>query len=112
MPSTSPATRLPGSLAVPRTLAPELLRLARERQAAGQLVEAADGYAAAATAAEREGDENTLAQALRLQAVVVHIRGDSSRARALCARSSAVARGLGHRRLVAEALNTMGGLEL
>jgi len=112
MPSTFPATRSPGSLAPSRTLAPELLRLSRERQAAGQLVEAADGYAATTTAAEREGDGSTLAQALRLQAVVVHIRGDSSRARALCARSSAVARGLGDSRLVAEALNTMGGLEL
>jgi putative nucleotidyltransferase with HDIG domain len=103
---------LPGSSLLPPALAPELLRLARERQTAGDLVEAADGYAAAAGAAEREGDGQVLAQALRLHAVVVHLRGDSSRARALCARSSAVARGLGHSRLVAEALNTMGGLEL
>lgn len=94
------------------SLAPELLRLARERQAAGSLLEAADGYAASAAAAERDGDGVTLAQALRLQAVVVHLHGDCSRASALCARSSAVARGLGDHRLVAEALNTMGGLEL
>jgi len=111
MPSTFPATPLPGNVAS-QQLAPELLRLARERQAAGQLLDAADGYATTAATAEREGDGNTLAQALRLQAVVLHIRGDSSRARALCARSSAVARGLGDSRLVAEALNTMGALEL
>lgn len=110
--STSPATPLPGKTAAQPALAPELLRLARERQAAGRLPEAADGFAAAAGAAEREGDGGVLAQALRLQAVVVHLRGDSSRARALCARSSAIARGLGDSRLVAEALNTMGGLEL
>lgn len=104
---------LPGStLLVQPALALELLRLARERQTAGHLVEAADGYAAAAAAAEREADGSTLAQALRFQAVVVHLRGDSSRARALCARSSSVARGLGDDRLVSEALNTMGGLEL
>src|SRR5690242_12080125 len=99
MPSTFPATPSPGNVAS-RTLAPELLRLARERQAAGQLLDAADGYATTAAAAEREGDGNTLAQALRLLAVVLHIRGDSSRARALCARSSAIARGLGDSRLV------------
>jgi len=103
---------LPGSPATQGGLAPELLRLARERETAGQLPEAAEGCAAAAAAAEREGDGSTLAQALRLQAVVAHIRGDSSRARALCARSSSVARGLGDDRLVCEALNTMGGLEL
>src|SRR6266540_1545856 len=103
---------LPGSTLAQPALAPELLRLARERQIAGELVEAVDGYAVAAAAAEREGDGSTLAQALRLQAVVVHIRGDSSRARALCARSSSIARGLGDERLVSEALNTMGGLEL
>jgi putative nucleotidyltransferase with HDIG domain len=103
---------LPGSTLAQPALAPELLRLARERQIAGQLMEAVDGYAAAAAAAEREGDGSTLAQALRLQAVVVHSLGDSSRAHALCARSSSVARGLGDERLVSEALNTMGGLEL
>ena len=113
--STSLATPLPGSAAkaAPRVpLARELLKLAREREAKGLTGDAAGGYDATIAAAEREGDLTTFVEALRLRAVLHHFRNEPERARALAEHSRAKAVELGSRRLEAEALNVIGGLEL
>src|SRR6185295_10092485 len=85
---------------------------ARARERAGCLPEAITHYEAAIAEAERAGDERVLAEALRRLAVVRHHRGESSAARALCHRSREVAMRGGDTLLAAEALNTLGGLDL
>jgi tetratricopeptide (TPR) repeat protein len=106
---------LPGSAVGSRRCFPfarELLKLARERAAKGLNDDAAGGYDAAIAAAERETDLATLAEALRLRAVLHHHRNESARARELAERSRGAAVALGDARLEAEALNVIGGLEL
>jgi putative nucleotidyltransferase with HDIG domain len=92
--------------------AAEALREARAREVAGCLAEAAEGYQAAVTVAEEVGAHSVLAEALRRLAILRHHRDDSDEARALCRRSYAVARGIGDARLSAEALNTLGCLDV
>jgi putative nucleotidyltransferase with HDIG domain len=90
----------------------DLLQDARDRERAGCIPEAIAGYEAAIAAAER-GDERTiLVEALRRLAIVRHHRDESGRARELCRRSYEVAREIGNDALAAEALNTLGGLDL
>jgi tetratricopeptide (TPR) repeat protein len=106
---------LPGSaVAAPSggPFARELLRLARERADRGLAEDAAGGYEAAMAAAERERDLATLAEALRLRAVLHHHRNEPERARALADRSRATAIEAGSSRLEAEALNVLGGLDI
>jgi tetratricopeptide (TPR) repeat protein len=96
-----------------RTSSPEwLLQIAREYDRKGYLQETAGAYDAAITAATGAGDRRVAAEALRRLAVVRCRRQENDAARALCARSEAVAREAGDDRLVAEALNTAGGIEL
>src|SRR5439155_6763785 len=89
-----------------------LLQIARAYDRKGHLHETITGYEAAIGAAEAAGDVATAAEALRRLAVVRHRREETAEARALCARSEAVARAAGHNGLIAEALNTAGGLDL
>jgi putative nucleotidyltransferase with HDIG domain len=65
-----------------------------------------------AIAAEQSGDQVVLAEALRRLAVLRHHRSDSQKARELCRRSYEVAGKIGNEVLAAEALNTLGGVEL
>jgi len=90
----------------------DLLYEARSRERAGCLPEAIEGYEAAITTAEVTGDRTVLAEALRRLAVVRHHRNESVLARALCRRSYDEARLIGNDLLAAEALNTLGGLDL
>jgi putative nucleotidyltransferase with HDIG domain len=90
----------------------ELLREAREREREGLLAEALARYEAAVAAAEAAGDWAVLTEALRRLAIVHQQRDESARARELCSRSYDVASRLGDDVLAAEALNTMGGLNL
>jgi putative nucleotidyltransferase with HDIG domain len=85
---------------------------ARARERAGALPEAIERYQAAIVEAEQAGDERVLAEALRRLAVVRHRRGESAAARTLCGRSRDVAERGGDALLAAEALNTLGGLDL
>jgi putative nucleotidyltransferase with HDIG domain len=89
-----------------------VLHEARERERAGQIAEAVEGYEAAIAAAERAGHPDVLSEALRRLAVARHHLGDAAQARDLVHRSYAVAQEVGHRLLAAEALNTLGGLDL
>jgi tetratricopeptide (TPR) repeat protein len=96
-----------------RSSSPEwLLQIAREYDRKGHLQETAGAYEAAIAAASAAGSPRVVAEALRRLAVVHCRRQQTDAARAMCARSEAVARESGHDDLVAEALNTAGGLDL
>src|SRR5881296_1680882 len=120
--STSPIMRSLGDVRVigpadPRPLegmrrSADLLHEARERERAGCMPEAIEGYESAIAAAERSGDRTVLAEALRRLAVLRQHRDEAARARELCRRSYEVARQIGNDILAAEALNTIGGLDL
>ncbi|MBI4503778.1 MAG: tetratricopeptide repeat protein [Gemmatimonadetes bacterium] len=96
----------------PARPAADLLHDARGRERAGCIPEAIEGYQSAVAAAEKSGENTVLAEALRRLAVVRNQRDDCAKARELCRRSYEVAREMGDDLLAAEALNTMGGLEL
>jgi len=92
--------------------AADLLHEARTRERAAAIPEAIAAYEAAIAAAEPAGEQAVLAEALRRLAVVRHQRGQSADARELCHRSHAVANRARNPVLAAEALNTLGGIEL
>lgn len=92
--------------------AAERLREGRAEERAGRLSEATGCYEAAIALAEEGSDSAVMAEALRRLAVVSHHRGDSGRAFDLCRRSEDVARRAGDPVLAAEALNTLGGIEI
>jgi tetratricopeptide (TPR) repeat protein len=96
-----------------RSSSPEsLLQVAREYDRKGNLQDAAAGYEAAIATAGAAGEHRIAAEALRRLAVVHCRRQESDIARALCARSEALGRAVGDDAIVAEALNTAGGLDL
>lgn len=103
--------RDPASVGEPRGAADFLLE-ARAHERGGCLPEAIDRYLSAIAQAERSGDDRVLAEALRRLGVVRHRRDESAEARVLCERSYEVSHRLGNRVLAAEALNTLGGLDL
>jgi tetratricopeptide (TPR) repeat protein len=89
-----------------------LLSQAREYELAGSLRHADAAYNSLIVAATRQQDHATLAAAFRHRAVLAHHAGDTVRARSALQQSYAVATVLGDRRLTAETLNTLGGIEL
>jgi putative nucleotidyltransferase with HDIG domain len=106
--------RLPGDVRLRAHLAPPaaVLQQARERERAGALPEAIERYEAAIDGAERGNDWAVLAEALRRLAVVRHQRGDADPARELCLRSYGVGLRIDDPALAAEALNTLGGMDV
>ena len=92
--------------------AADLLHDARARERAACIPEAIKCYEAAIAAADRLGERAVLAEALRRLAVVRHHRNESAEARELCRRSYVVACDAGNDLLAAEALNTLGGLDV
>jgi len=108
----TPSPVLPASFSeVGRTRA--LLELARQYDRRGHAAEAASAYEAAIAALERVPSEKpALAEALRRLAVVLQRRRDMERAREACWRSHQVAVEAGTPALIAEALNTLGGLDM
>src|SRR5438067_4173627 len=107
---TFPTMPSPGDGAVSR--AGDALERARERERAGCVTEAIDGYEEAIAAAEHGGDATVLAEALRRLAILRRHRDEPALARQLCQRSYDVTHGIGHDVLAAEALNTLGGLDI
>ena len=107
-------TRLYGLqfIGAPMRPAAELLHDARGRERAGCISEAIEAYESAVAAGERNGERTVLAEALRRLAILRHRRDETPRARELCQQSYEVARGVGNDVLAAEALNTLGALEL
>jgi putative nucleotidyltransferase with HDIG domain len=96
----------------PFTPPTSVLQQARDRERAGSLPEAIERYGAAIAVAEQYGDSAVLAEALRRLAVVRHHRGEADAARELCLRSYGVARQVHDDVRAAEALNTLGGMDL
>ena len=91
---------------------PELLRQARDFETAGHVRAAEAAYDAVIVSAARQDDHEALAVAFRRRAVMAHHGGDSPLARGGLRQSYAVAAMHGNRRLMAETLNALGGLEL
>jgi tetratricopeptide (TPR) repeat protein len=90
-----------------------LVELGRRYDLSGRLDEAIGAYEAAIEGAQsKPGDGPILAEALRRLAVIMNRRGESETARTMCRRSLEVAAAAGDVALRAEALNTLGGLEL
>jgi tetratricopeptide (TPR) repeat protein len=89
-----------------------LLNQARAYELAGSFRHADAAYNALIVAATRQQDHPTLAAAFRHRAVLAHQAGDTARARSALQQSYAVATMIGDRRLTAETLNTLGGIEL
>ncbi len=106
--SVTPLVGLSGALC----RAADLLHAAREQERAGCIPEAIERYESAIEAAQRDGEHALLAEALRRLAVQRHHRSEPARARELCRRSYDVARQIGDDGLAAEALNTLGGLDV
>ena len=97
---------------VPVRSAADLLHDARARERANSIPEAVRSYEAAIAAAAEERQTAVLAESLRRLAVLRHHRNESDDARALCRKSYAVAHDAGNALLAAEALNTLGGIDL
>jgi tetratricopeptide (TPR) repeat protein len=89
-----------------------LLSQAQSYELTGSLRNAEAAYNSLIVAAARQRDTATLAVAFRRRAVLAHQAGDTVRARSALQQSYALATMLGDRRLTAETLNTLGGLEL
>ncbi|HXV85377.1 MAG TPA: HD domain-containing phosphohydrolase [Gemmatimonadales bacterium] len=107
--------RSPGNTAeavAPPMEAAGLLQEGRRRDRDGSVTEAMACYEDAIALAERSGDTRTLTAALRHLAVACHRRGERARAQDLIGRSCAVAERERDPLLLAEALNTRGGLDL
>jgi len=90
----------------------DLLHEARASERAGCVPEAIERYEAAIAGAERTDERAILAEALRRLAVLRNQRNGSALARELCRRSHAVALEIGNTVLAAEALNTLGCLDI
>jgi putative nucleotidyltransferase with HDIG domain len=97
---------------LPPRRAADILQEAREQERAGCVLEAIERYETVIAMAERNGERSVLAEALRRLAVVRQQRTDAAGARDLCRRSYDVARQIGSDLLAAEALNTLGGLNV
>lgn len=89
-----------------------LMARARTYEHSGARHEAEAAYDSLIVAAARQEEPALLAEAFRRRAVLAHQAGDSARARSGLQQSYALATLLGDRRLTAETLNTLGGLEL
>jgi putative nucleotidyltransferase with HDIG domain len=92
--------------------AADLLHEGRARERAARIPEAVASYEAAIAAADAAGELAVLGEALRRLAVIRHHHNESHEARELCGRSFSVARQAGSDILAAEALNTLGGIDL
>src|SRR5438093_1716809 len=106
---TGPMLRGPRTSGRP---AADLLHDARAQEHAARICDAIVLYEAAIAAAEGAGETAPLAEALRRLAVIRHHRNESDEARRLCHASFTVAHAAGNDLLAAEALNTLGGVEL
>ncbi len=110
MTALAPVSRRPPLGAKRRAVA--LVRAARARERAGCAPDAINCYEAAIAVAEQCGAQAVLAEALRRLAVLRHHRNQSAQARDLCRRSYEVAQAMGDDLLTAEALNSLGCLDV
>ena len=101
-----------GSPLAPVRSAADFLQEARARERAPGSREAITCYEAAISTAEVTRDHAVLAEALRRLAVLRLSHHDATAARQLCTRSYAVAQEMASAVHAAEALNTLGGIDL
>ncbi len=106
-PSPAPASSPSGE-----GLARTLLADGRQHDREGQLDQAVQAYERAITSAEEEGDDSTLAEALRTLGIARHRLSDGIAARDLVRRSRTVALAVANPLLEAEALNTLAAFDL
>ncbi|MEO7963041.1 MAG: HD domain-containing phosphohydrolase [Gemmatimonadaceae bacterium] len=92
--------------------ASDRLRLAIESDKGGQIEEAIAGYESVVADARAEGENSTLADALRRLAVAHHRRSNGAHARSLVRESHQVARSSGEELLAAQALNSLAAFDL
>src|SRR5437870_8540901 len=92
--------------------AAELLHDARAQERAARISDAIASYEAAIAAAEWSWEPAVLAEALRRLSAIRHHRNESDESRRLCHASYTVAHATGNDLLAAEALNTLGGIDL
>jgi putative nucleotidyltransferase with HDIG domain len=90
----------------------DLLQVAREQERTGCIDLALASYETVINQAERRGDLHVLAEALRRLGILQQQRDEPNTARALCVRSYNVARACANDTLAAEALNSLGGIDL
>ena len=90
----------------------DLMHEARARERAGSLPEAIQHYESAIDLAQKVSEPNILAEALRRLAEVHYKRGESNLSLELCHRSFQQARAVGNYLLAADALNTLGVIEM
>ena len=102
----------PQSVPEPSADTAELLAQARMLERTGARHGAESAYDAIIVAATRQTDQAVLAEACRRRAVLAHQAGASARARSGRRQCYVAAALIGDHRLLAEALNTLGGLEL
>ncbi|HET8713980.1 MAG TPA: HD domain-containing phosphohydrolase [Gemmatimonadales bacterium] len=102
---------LPGEAAVETRAGAAELQAARALESAC-LPDAIVRYEAAIAAAEAGREPAILAESLRALAVARHHRNETAEARRLCRKSCDVARQAGEARVAAEALNTLGAIDL
>src|SRR5213596_2615913 len=112
MTATLDTSPRPTASRTPAHPAADLLHDARAQERAARMSDAIASYEAAIAAAERAGEPALLAEALRRLAVIRHHRNESDEARRLCHASYTVAHAAGNDLLAAEALNTLGGIDL
>src|SRR5436190_863674 len=90
----------------------DLLQVAREQERTGCIEQALVSYETVIQQSERRGNLHVLAEALRRLAILQQQRDETNTARALCVRSYNVARACANDTLAAEALNSLGGIDL
>lgn len=96
----------------PTRASADWLREASERERAGLSPEAISCYQSAIASAEARGECEVLVEALRRLAVLRHRGDEFEPARALCRKSYELARQMGADVQAAEALNTLGAMDL
>ncbi|MGH7718229.1 MAG: HD domain-containing phosphohydrolase, partial [Gemmatimonadaceae bacterium] len=89
----------------------QLLRDGREQERAGRMAEAMSSYQEAVQHAQREGELEVMAEAVRRLGVIHYRRQNLAEARTCCERSYSIAIGVGNDLLAAEALNALAGME-
>lgn len=108
---STPESKPAGRVREPRQIQ-AVLREARDRERSGCTAAALERFERAVAMAEECEDRRALSQSLRGLAVALHRRGNRTRGRHLAGRSYDVARDIGDQLLAAEALNSLGAMEL
>jgi putative nucleotidyltransferase with HDIG domain len=109
---TTPAALTGSPLSPHGRTAAEWLDQARELERAGRVAQAISCCESAIAVAEEGGENRIVVEALRRLAVLRHRRDEREQARTICRQSYELARRIGADVSAAEALNTLGAMDL